>query len=100
MLLFLYIFLVCHGAFETINHKFLISRHSFSASDRDFALIEKRAKQCKLYNMQDVMNAIVTARPSRPYKMLKMGDEKFFDFDAASSPFLENNPGVVLYKKN
>ncbi|XP_072399045.1 LOW QUALITY PROTEIN: uncharacterized protein [Diabrotica undecimpunctata] len=117
MLLFLYIFLVCHEVFETIDHKFLVSGHSFSASDRDFALIEKRTRQCKLINMQDVMKAIVTARPSRPYKVLNMGDEKtFFDFDAASSAFLntaklgistavwirvsKDNPGTVMYKKS
>ena len=117
MLLFLYIFLVCHGIFDVVDHKFLISGHSFSASDRDFALIEKRAKRSKLYNMQDVMNAIVTARPSHPFKVLNMGDEKtFFDFDAASSALLDtsklgiskaswlrvskDDPGFVLYKRN
>ena len=92
MLLFLYIFLVCHGIFDVVDHKFLISGHSFSASDRDFALIEKRAKRSKLYNMQDVMNAIVTARPSHPFKVLNMGDEKmFFDFDAASFALLDTS---------
>ncbi|KAL4084377.1 hypothetical protein QTP88_028200 [Uroleucon formosanum] len=43
MLLFLCIWLVANGTFDTIEHTFFISGYSYSASDRDFATIEKRA---------------------------------------------------------
>ncbi|CAH1115708.1 unnamed protein product [Psylliodes chrysocephalus] len=74
MLLFLYIFLVATGKFDTIDHKFLISGHSFSASDRDFVIIEKRARVSKLNNVEDVKKCIFTARPKHPFKLLDMGD--------------------------
>ncbi|CAG9820682.1 unnamed protein product [Phaedon cochleariae] len=47
MLLFLYICLVATGKFDTIDHKFSISRHSFSAADREYAIIEKRVRVSK-----------------------------------------------------
>ncbi|KAJ4442336.1 hypothetical protein ANN_03922 [Periplaneta americana] len=78
MLLFLYVFLVVNDTFDTIEQRFHISGHSFSASDRDFAMIEKRAKHSKLVNAEDVKNAIRTARPSRPYKVLDMGKGTIF----------------------
>lgn len=114
MLLFLYIFLVTTGMFDTIDHKFLISGHSFSASDRDFAIIEKRARVSKLNNVEDVKKCIGTARPTHPFKVLDMGEKKFLDFCSASSKYIDtsklgitqtswmritkDDPGVVFYK--
>lgn len=116
MLLFLYIYMVSLGFFDNIDHKFLMSGHSFSASDRDFALIEKRAKRSKMETVKDVKEVIAASRPSRPYKVLDMGDVKFFDFDTASAKYIvtsklritqaswlrvtKTDPGVVSYKQN
>ena len=116
MLIFLYIFLVANGYFDTIDHKFLVSGHSFSSSDRDFALIEKQAKRSNLQTVNDVKTVIAAARPSRPYRVLDMGECSFFDFDKISSKCIDTSklgitqaswlrvtkeePGLVLYRKN
>ena len=116
MLLFLYMFLVTNGFFHTIDHKFLIPGHSFSSLDCDFALIEKHTIHCKLQTVEDIKTAIVTARPSQPFKVLDMGNKNFFDFDHVSSKYIDTSKlgiskatwlqitrdltGVVFYKTN
>ncbi|PSN44926.1 hypothetical protein C0J52_15005, partial [Blattella germanica] len=57
------------GICDRIEHKFLMSGHIFSALDRDFALIEKRAKCSKMQTMEDIKIVISIARPSRPYRV-------------------------------
>ncbi|PSN50101.1 hypothetical protein C0J52_04716 [Blattella germanica] len=56
-----------------------MSGHSFSASDRDFSLIEKREKCSKMTTVEDVNTVILVARPSRPYRVLDTS-EKFLDY--------------------
>lgn len=87
MLVFLYLFLVELGLYEQIDHKFLQVGHSFSASDRDFALIEKRWKTSKCQVMEDVEAVIKEARPSRRFKTLTIGG-RFLDFDQAAKRFI------------
>uniref|UniRef100_A0A1B6LD94 DUF7869 domain-containing protein n=1 Tax=Graphocephala atropunctata TaxID=36148 RepID=A0A1B6LD94_9HEMI len=72
MLLFMYKYLVASGMFDEVEHKFLISGHSFSSADRDFALIEKTAKHSKMESVEDVKKVIERARPSKPFKVLDM----------------------------
>lgn len=114
MLLFLYVFLVVNDTFDTNEHRYLILGHSFSASDRDFALIEKRAKHCKLVYVEDVQNAIRTAKLHDHIKCLIWERVHFFYFDSASSKYIDTSklvvskasclritkeyPGVVFYK--
>ena len=50
----------------------LMSGHSFSASERDYALIEKRAKCSKMQTVGDVKAMISAARLSRPSRVLDM----------------------------
>lgn len=115
MLIFLYVYLVSLGLLETIEHKFLLSGHSFSVADRDFALIEKRAKKSKMQVIDDVKNIITQARPTKPFRLLDMTD-RFFDFEKAASETIitsklgisklscikicKENPGYVFYKKS
>ena len=107
---------MCHGDFDIIDHKFLIYGHSFSSWHRDFAIIEKRAKCCKLITLEDVKNASATARIQQPFKILDMGEKPFMDFDRAASMFIDtsklgiskaswlhitkDHPGIFLYKQN
>lgn len=115
MLVFLYKYLVAIGMFETIEHKFLVTGHSFSSADRDFAVIEKRAKHCtQMESVEDVMNVIATSRLNKPFKVVNMG-EKFFNFDLAGEKFIvtkklgisslsmikicKEEPNCVLFKK-
>lgn len=115
MLVFLYKYLVAIGMFDTIEHKFLVTGHSFSSADRDFAVIEKRAKKCtQMETVEDVMKVIATARPTKPFKVLNMG-ENFFNFDLAGENYIttkklgisslslmkvcKDEPNNVLFKK-
>ena len=77
MLLFIYIWFVTNSTFDTIEHKFLKSGHSYSASD--FITIEKRAKRCKLCNVDNVKRAIPSSRLDRPFKFIDMGKITYFD---------------------
>jgi hypothetical protein len=47
MIIFLYVYLTVNGTFDSIEHRYLVSGHSFLPCDRDFAQIEKR-KVCLL----------------------------------------------------
>lgn len=114
MLVFLYVYLVTLGLFESVEHKFLVPGHSFSAADRDFAVIEKKAKVSKMQTVKDVENVIRTARSSKPFRVLSM--DRFFDFEEAASKYIDtkelrisklsclkidkNYPGYVLSKQN
>lgn len=72
MMLFTYIYLIA-----IIDHKFLLSGYSFSATDRDFALIEKQAKCARMQTMDDVVKVIKNVRPSKPFKVISMGKHAF-----------------------
>lgn len=115
MLVMLYMMLINWGIFDTIQHNYLLTGHSFSSADRDFAVIEKRAKLCKMQVVDDVKEVILSARTAKPFKVLDM-EGRFFNFDEASSKYLNTKPlkistitsmkftnndqGTVYYKDN
>lgn len=115
MVVFLYIFLISCGLMDKIEHKFLMSGHSYSSADRDFGIIERRAKVSKMEVVEDVIQVIQSARTIKPFKTIEMAD-KFFNFDAASRTFIntkalgiskvtclritKDEPGYVSYKKS
>lgn len=76
------------GHFDQIDHKFLISGHSSSASDRDFALIEKQGNRAKMKLVEDVIQVIQEARPSKPFKVLDVGESHCFNFNSLASAML------------
>lgn len=114
MLVFLYMWLIQWEIFDTIQHNFLLTGHSYSSADRDFGVIEKRAKLSRMQVMNDVKEAILSARVTKPFKVLEM-QGKFLDFDSASAKYLDTKPlqiskitsmkltntekGAVFYKK-
>jgi hypothetical protein len=88
MVLFLHIFLIISGRFTRVDHKFLFTGHTFSQADRDFAVIETRARKVRYETPSDVMKVIRTARPSKPFRVLDVGAKGFFDFCAAADEYL------------
>lgn len=114
MLVFLYMWLIQWEIFDTIQHKFLLTGHNYSSADRDFGVIEKRTKLSRMQVMNDVKEAILSARVTKTFKVLEM-QGKFLDFDSASAKYLDTKPlqilkftsmkltntekGAVLYKK-
>lgn len=88
MFIMLYIFLISLNLFDTIDHKFLVSGHSFSASDRDFALIELASKRSKLQTPTDVHRVIKSARKLRPFTVLDITEKPIFDFSSKAKTLL------------
>lgn len=84
MLVFLYMWLIQWEIFDTIQHNFLLTGHSYSSADRDFGVIEKRAKLSRMQVMNDMKEAILSERVTKPFKVLEM-QGKFLDFDSASA---------------
>lgn len=84
MLLFLWIYLVSKGHFDEINHKYLVSGHSFMSCDRDFAQIEKRKRQEKCEVPMDLVRMMIAAVKKTPFLVTIMNREDFFDFKLAS----------------
>ena len=72
--------LIALNIFDRIDHKFLVSSHSFSASDRDFAVIEKKVRRSKMHTLPDIMDIIRSSRTVRPFQVLDLTDKPFFDF--------------------
>ena len=95
MLLFLYILFIANGTLGTIEHNLFVSRHSYSASDRDFATIKKRVKRCKICNIGDVKCAIRSSRLDRPFKVIETGKKIFFYF--AGLKETKDSPGIVYF---
>ncbi|KAJ4429282.1 hypothetical protein ANN_26286 [Periplaneta americana] len=114
IMIFLYMFLIGCGVYESIEHKYLVSGHSFLACDRDFAVIEKRAKVKKHFVPDDVMNTITTARNKQPFKVVQMKGSYFMDFQQAADMIINTTkvnissaswikittPGVIQIKKD
>ncbi|KAJ8953617.1 hypothetical protein NQ314_007221 [Rhamnusium bicolor] len=61
MIVFIYMFLVSSGHFDTIEHRFLFSGQSFLQCDRDFALIEKIKRKCSPVIPEDLHHVILSS---------------------------------------
>lgn len=72
---------------EEIDHKFLLSGHSYLPCDQDFGLIEKEKKFHPNIFIPDDWNKVITnARKKNPFKLVEMKSSNFF-----STKPLENN---------
>lgn len=64
---------------KEIEHKFLVSGHSFLPCDQDFGLVEKNKKIFKdIYVPDDWNNVIESARKRSPFKVIKMSSNDFY----------------------
>lgn len=86
MIVFIYIFLVSVGLYETIDHKFLVSGHSFLQCDRDFALIEKRKRKCKPMVPADWRYVIESSANNGKFQVVDM--QRFFNIQKAADSIL------------
>lgn len=77
ILIFLYAFLIQHNIVDQIEHKFLLSGHSYLSCDRDFALIGKKMKRKVCCDRDDLAKVIRSAR-NDPFIVRNI--EQFFDF--------------------
>lgn len=84
MIIFIYIFLISCGILDVIEHKFLVSGHSFLQCDRDFALIEKRKKNCQAIIPDHLHEIRRSSTRTGKFEVLDMCKQKFFDLQKAA----------------
>lgn len=77
-----------NGYFEEIQHKYLVSGHSFLSCDRDFAQIEKRKRLDKCEVPMDLVRLMVSATPKNPFMVTLMQPDDFYDFKKAAETCL------------
>lgn len=66
--------------FESWEHFFLESGHSYLPNDRDFAHIEKKMKkETCIYHPDQMFEIVQKSRVTQPYKVIPM-ENNFFDF--------------------
>lgn len=90
-ILFVLIFLVAYGIYDSIQMKFLTSGHSFMPCDRDFALIEKRKRVMKSFVPDDLVNVIQSARYNPPFEVIEMTKFGFWDIKGPADLFLNTS---------
>lgn len=89
MLVFHYIHLISTGKYDEINHKFLVSGHSFLSCDRDFAQIQKRKRVEKCQVPMDLVCLMAHATPNNPFIVTMLQPDDFYDFKQASDKHID-----------
>ena len=87
LMICLWTWLVFHGMFTRIDHKFLVRGHTYLPCDRDFAQIEKKKGSEVVYLPDDWEKIIKSARIADPFLIQKMEKEKFLDFASLPKNF-------------
>nr|CAH7737821.1 unnamed protein product [Callosobruchus chinensis] len=63
---------------HSIDHKFLVSGHTYLACDRDFGLIEKSKKSFnEIFVPSDWIKVIINARKKNPFRVIKLNHKDF-----------------------
>lgn len=79
---------------KTIDHKFLVSGHSFLPNDQDFGVIESASRKCiQIFTPQDWSHVIKKAKVKKPFVVVKVTTP-----DILSTKGLEDM--IVNRKKN
>lgn len=91
MVVFVILYLVAKQYFDEVTLKFFVTGHSFMPCDRDFGLIEKRKQIMKAMTPSDLDAVILSSRPSKPFHIVHMDIEHFFDFAALADTFLNTS---------
>nr|CAH7724702.1 unnamed protein product [Callosobruchus chinensis] len=63
---------------HSIDHKFLVSGHTYLACDRDFGLNEKSKKSFnEIFVPSDWIKVIINARKKNPFRVIKLNHKDF-----------------------
>ncbi|CAH1960881.1 unnamed protein product [Acanthoscelides obtectus] len=76
-----------------IDHKFLISGHSYMEFDQDFGLIEKSKKKNQYVFVPDDWSKIV-AQASRKFTVVRMRNEDFLSVEQMKKEIKDSIPGI------
>lgn len=66
--------------FESWEHTYMESGHSYLPNDRDFSVIEKKAKGMMIHSKEEWMSLVQSSMVKRPFKIIDMHN-KFLDVD-------------------
>lgn len=89
-LMLLWLQLVREKKYKSIEHRFLVSGHTYLPSDRDFAVIEKYKKYLRqVYCPEQWYEAVAKSKRVKPFKVVIMKQENFFSFQ--NIPFSKKN---------
>lgn len=58
--------------FETWEHTFMESGHSYLPNDRDFSVIEKKAKRKSIFSKQEWFALVKSAMTKQPFEVIEM----------------------------
>ena len=83
-----WVYLVLHGYFSMVDHKFLTPGHTFLPSDRDFGLIEKRKREREVFVPNQWYRLVEETRVRSPFKVASMEQEHFKDIKKFSQHFI------------
>lgn len=89
-----WLYIVRNTHIESVDHRFLISGHSYNECDQDFGLIEKKKKQCKrdLYIPEHWSELIASS--CRKFAVVQMQDEDFINLNSLTPYFKKTVPGI------
>ena len=95
----LWTYLVQTGRFDTIDHKFPVSGHSFLPSDRDFGVIEQRKRKAShVYIPEEWVDLITSARRRNPFHVTKLTAANFYALESISSHLCNQKVSVGKQK--
>ena len=63
-----------------VDHKFLVSGHTFLPLDRDFALIDKKKREREVFMPEQWCRLVEETRSKSPFRVTRMEQESFKDF--------------------
>lgn len=64
---------------DNIDHKFLVSGHSYLPNDQDFGLVEKNKKHYKnIYVPNDWVQVVLETKKKNPFRVVVMSSSDFF----------------------
>ena len=67
--------------FDSWDHTYMESGHSYLPNDRDFSVIEKKAKGRQIQSKEEWIELVKTSMVKQPFKVIEMG-KKFVEVDA------------------
>lgn len=67
---------------DRIDHKFMVSGHSYLPNDSDFGLVEKEIRGKTIFVADDWYSIIKTARRSKKFMLVQMQQEDFLNTDS------------------
>lgn len=63
---------------KTVDHKFMVSGHSFLPNDADFGVVERYVQEKTIYVPEDWYNAILKSKRKKPYVVKVMDQTEMF----------------------